>query len=129
MLYADFTFIFYLVIILINCQTPIHDFSSFLYHLRFVRDLQTYQCFFLSLLPFSICKCLNVGKYEQRVLEGLEAMKLPCGKVRVAKSRPDLETLFCGGGNHSLRYGCPSICFNQTTVNFEPCCNEFSVQL
>lgn len=28
----------------------------------------------------SICKCLNVGKYEQRVLEGLEAMKLPCGK-------------------------------------------------
>ena len=32
---------------------------------------------------FSICKCLNVGKYEQRVLEGLEAMKLPCSKVRL----------------------------------------------
>lgn len=28
----------------------------------------------------SICKCLNVGKYEQRVLEGLEAMKLPFSK-------------------------------------------------
>ena len=34
---------------------------------------------------FSICKCLNVGKYEQRVLEGLEAMKLPFSRVSKVK--------------------------------------------
>ena len=56
-------------------------------------------------------------------------MKLPCGKVRVAKTQPHLETFFCGGNNHFLIFSYTLIQFNGTTVSLKPCGNEFSIQV
>ena len=58
-------------------------------------------------------------------------MKLPCGKVRVDKSWPDVhvEKFFCGGSNRFLKFGYPFIQFSGTTVHFKSCGNEFSIQV
>ena len=44
-------------------------------------------------------------------------MKLPCGKVRVDKSWPDLETFFCGDSNHFLKFGYATIQWVQLISN------------
>ena len=54
-------------------------------------------------------------------------MKLPCGKVRVDKSWPDLETFFCGDSNHFLKFGYATIQWiqlisNPVVMNFQFSC-------
>lgn len=46
-------------------------------------------CEFYYFFLFSICKCFNCGRnYEKRILDGLQAMDLPHGKVKKKVTTP-----------------------------------------